>query len=168
MLIFTAKLPHRKLAVWVLAAAALCGCALLANRTDLHLLHGPQVATAALTRHTVKTEQDRLELLRQCGWEVSPTPLAVEELFLPEQFEADMQEYLDLQQQQGFDLSACAGKRVKRYTYAITNYPTGQTDVQVNLLVRKNTLVGGEVVCPRLDGFLHGLQRPADTQTPGG
>ncbi|MBO5727336.1 MAG: DUF4830 domain-containing protein [Oscillospiraceae bacterium] len=168
MLIFTAKLPRRTLAAWALAAAALCGCALLANTNALRLLHGPEVSAAALTRRTVKTEQDRLELLRECGWEVAPKPLAVEELQLPEQFEADMQEYLDLQRQQGFDLTDCAGKRVKRYTYAITNYPTAQTDVQVNLLVRKNTLVGGEVVCPRLDGFVHGLQRPADTQTPGG
>ena len=160
MLIFTAKLPRRKLAAWALAAAALCGCALLLNVNGLHLLHGPEVSTAALARRTLKTEQDRLDLLGAYGWEVDPAPLSVEELQLPQQFDADMEEYLSLQRQQGFDLTACAGKRVKRYTYAITNYPTGRTDVQVNLLVRKNTLVGGEVVCPQLDGFLHGLQRP--------
>lgn len=160
MLIFTAKLPRRKLAAWALAAAALCGCALLLNVNGLRPLHGQEVSAAVPARRTLKTEQDRLDLLAAYGWEVNPTPLAVEELQLPEQFDADMEEYLSLQRQQGFDLTACAGKRVKRYTYSITNYPTGHTDVQVNLLIRKNTLVGGEVVCPQLNGFLHGLQRP--------
>ncbi len=167
MLILTAKLPRRRLAAWALAAAALCGCALLLNTNALRLLHGPQVTAAALGRRSLKTEQDRLELLRACGWEVDPAPLSVEELQLPEQFDPDMEEYLTLQRQQGFDLADCAGKRVKRYTYAITNYPTGQRDVQVNLLVRRNTLVGGEVVCPRVDGFMHELQRLENTQTPG-
>ena len=53
-----------------------------------------------------------------------------------------------------------AGKRVKRYTYEILNYPTGEAEVQVNLLIRKNTVVGGEVLSPQLDGFLHGLSMP--------
>lgn len=167
MLILTAKLPRRRLAAWALAAAALCGCALLLNTNGLRLIHGPEVSAAALARRPLKTEQDRLELLRDYGWEVDPAPLSVEELQLPEYLDPDMEEYLALQREQGFDLADCAGKRVKRYTYAITNYPTGQTDVQVNLLVRRNTLVGGEVVCPRLDGFMHGLQRPENTQTPG-
>ena len=61
---------------------------------------------------------------------------------------------------QGFDLEKYAGKRVKRYTYEVFNYPTGESGVQVNLLVCKNTVVGGEVLSPQLDGFLHGLAMP--------
>jgi len=70
------------------------------------------------------------------------------------------QDYLALQSQQGFDLEKYAGKRVKRYTYEVLNYPTGETGVQANLLIRKNTVVGGEVLSPQLDGFLHGLAQP--------
>ena len=54
-----------------------------------------------------------------------------------------------------------AGKRLKRYTYEITNYPTGESGVQVNLLIYKNTVVGGEVLSAQLDGFLHGLTPPS-------
>ena len=47
------------------------------------------------------------------------------------------QEYLALQADQGFDLEKYAGKRVKRYTYEVLNYPTGESGVQVNLLLCK-------------------------------
>ena len=49
---------------------------------------------------------------------------------------------------------------MKRYTYEVLNYPTGEKGVQANLLIRKNTVVGGEVLSPQLDGFLHGLAMP--------
>ena len=49
---------------------------------------------------------------------------------------------------------------MKRYTYEITNYPTGRTGILANLLIYKNTVIGGEVRSPQLDGFLHGLAMP--------
>ena len=82
------------------------------------------------------------------------------ELLIPEEMDDSYQDYLALQSQQGFDLEKYAGKRVKRYTYEVLNYPTGETGVQANLLIRKNTVVGGEVLSPQLDGFLHGLAQP--------
>ena len=87
-------------------------------------------------------------------------PLAIQELLIPQEMDESYTEYLALQTSQGFDLNKYAGKRVKRYTYEVLNYPTGETGVQVNLLICKNTVVGGEVLSPRLDGFLHGLAMP--------
>ena len=87
-------------------------------------------------------------------------PIATQELLIPEEMDESYDDYLALQSQQGFDLQKYAGKRVKRYTYEILNYPTGEAEVQVNLLIRKNTVVGGEVLSPQLDGFLHGLSMP--------
>ncbi|MEG1879613.1 MAG: DUF4830 domain-containing protein, partial [Pseudoflavonifractor sp.] len=52
------------------------------------------------------------------------------------------------------------GKRVKRFAYAITNYPTGETDVQAGLLVYKNKVIGGEILSGQAGGFLHGLSMP--------
>ena len=66
-----------------------------------------------------------------------------------------------LQADQGFDLTAYCGKRVKRYAYEITNYPTGEQGVQAGLLIYKNTVIGGDVLSPSLDGFLHGLAMPS-------
>ena len=87
-------------------------------------------------------------------------PLSPQELLIPKEMDGSYHEYLALQAEQGFDLEKYAGKRVKRYTYEVLNYPTGEAGVQANLLICKNTVVGGEVLSPQLDGFLHGLAMP--------
>ena len=79
---------------------------------------------------------------------------------IPEEFDDRYTNYLALQSEQGFDLSKYQGKRVKRYTYEITNYPSGETGVQVSLLIYRNTVIGGEVFTTSLDGFMHGLAMP--------
>ena len=104
--------------------------------------------------------EDRVEYLEAYGWEVNSEPLATQELLIPEEMDESYDEYLALQSEQGFDLKQYAGKRVKRYTYEITNYPTGEQGVQANVLIYKNTVIGGEVLSPQMDGFLHGLARP--------
>ena len=108
----------------------------------------------------MKSNEDRVAYLQSYGWEVSAEPLATEELLIPKEMDASYDDYLALQSGQGFDLSKYAGKRVKRYTYEITNYPTGETGILANLLIYKNTVIGGEVLSPQLDGFLHGLAMP--------
>ena len=49
---------------------------------------------------------------------------------------------------------------MKRYTYEITNYPSGETGVLVSLLLFRSAVVGGEVYTTSLDGFMHGLAMP--------
>lgn len=158
MMIITAKIPRRKLAFGVAAAALMCCAALVLN-----LGGGPSQAAAASASPSprgVKTNQDRVSYLQGYGWELKEEPLATEELLIPKEMDASYDDYLTLQSDQGFNLSKYAGKRVKRYSYEITNYPTGETGVLANLLIYKNTVVGGEVLSPRLDGFLHGLAMP--------
>lgn len=156
MLIVTAKMPKRKLSLGVAAAALLCCCAIALN-------FGQAIgasASALPSPKGVKSNQDRVDYLSAYGWQVSDEPTATQELLIPEEMDDSYTEYLALQNSQGFDLQKYAGKRVKRYTYEIFNYPTGETGVQANLLICKNTVVGGEVLSPRLDGFLHGLAMP--------
>lgn len=160
MLIVTAKVPRRKLALWTLAAAALCCCALLANITTLRSAPGVETV-ASVSPKGIKTNEDRIAFLCEYGWQVKETPIATQELIVPEEFDDSYAEYLALQAGQGFDLEKYAGKRLKRYTYEITNYPSGETGVQVNLLIYRNTVVGGEVLSAKMDGFLHGLTPPA-------
>lgn len=158
MLIVTAKVPRRKLAFGVALAALLCCCALALNLSSgaVREVGG----SAAPDPKGVKSNQDRVDYLATYGWEVVQEPLATQELIIPEEMDESYDEYLALQGEQGFDLAKYAGKRVKRYTYEITNYPTGEVGVQVNLLIYKNTVIGGEVLSPQLDGFLHGLAMP--------
>ena len=158
MFIITAKVPRPHPAFGVAIAALLCCAALVLTLTP------PSAQTAAPSvlpdPKGIRTATDRVEYLAAYGWEVAEPPVSTQELLIPEIFDESYQQYLQLQQNQGFDLEACAGKRVHRYTYEILNYPTGETGVLVNLLICKKTVVGGEVLSPRLDGFLHGLNGP--------
>ena len=158
MLIVTAKMPRRKLTLGVAAAALLCCCAIALNFG--HALSREASAPASPNPKGVRSNQDRIDYLSAYGWQVSPEPVATQELLIPKEMDDSYTEYLALQTGQGFDLQKYAGKRVKRYTYEVLNYPTGEAGVQVNLLICKNTVVGGEVLSPQLDGFLHGLAMP--------
>ena len=158
MLIVTAKLPKRKLTLGVAAAALLCCCAIALNFGQT--ITRETSAAALPSPKGVRTNQDRIDYLSAYGWQVSEEPLATQELLIPEEMDDSYNEYLALQNGQGFDLQKYAGKRVKRYTYEVLNYPTGETGVQANLLICKNTVIGGEVLSPQLDGFLHGLAMP--------
>lgn len=158
MFIFTAKVKRGTITLGLLGVAVVCAAAVLA----IGLRPGRSAAvTASLpSPRGVRTAEDRAAYLEGCGWLVDPNPIAVEELLIPEEFDETYQEYLTLQSDQGFDLTKYRGKRVKRYAYAIKNYPTGETGVQAGLLIYKNTVIGGEVLSSRLNGFIHGLMPP--------
>ena len=161
MLIVTAKLPRRTLALGgILAALALCVGTLLPSFSAAVPAAGEPAALSAPSPKKIRSNEDRVEYLSAYGWEVSPEPITTQELLIPEEMDESYTEYLSLQSQQGFDLSKYAGKRLKRYTYEIYNYPSGETGVQANLLLYRNTVVGGEVLSPQLNGFMHGLAMP--------
>lgn len=161
MIIWTAKLHKGRLVAGGIAVAALiCGVAVL-----LGMFGRAATASATVSPKGIKTPEDRIAYLQSYGWQVKEEPLAVEELLVPEEFGSEYADYLALQESQGFDLTRCKGKKVKRYTYEITNYPTGETGVQVSLLLYKNTVVGADVLSPALDGFIHGLTMPSAVTT---
>lgn len=158
MFIVTARVTKQRLAAGAAALILLCGAALaVSGRSGGRSINAS--APAAVSQK-VRSNEDRIAYLEQLGWQVSAEPVVVEELLVPEELDESYDEYLQLQSAQGFDLTGLRGKRVKRYTYEITNYPTGETGVQISLLIYKSKVVGGEVLSPRLDGFLHGLEMP--------
>ena len=163
MLIVTAKLPRRKLAFGAAAAALLCCAALVLNLVPA----GYRAAAANIpSSRGIRTNTDRVAYLNGCGWQVTEEPLAVEEIRIPEEMDESYRRYLELQAAQGFDLERYAGRRIRRYTYEVTNYPTGESGVQANLMLYRTTVVGGEVLSPRMDGFVHGLiDRSSDAQS---
>lgn len=152
MLIMTIKLPERKKCILagVLALLLLVGV--------LGFAAHRRPASEALSQ-----EDQVLVLCLDClegfGWEVSPNPVSVEDCTLDTQLSQD---YLALQQEAGFDLSDDLGYVVTRYTFEILNYPTGETGVLADLLVRDGVIVGGDVRTSGLEGFLHSLNRPDD------
>lgn len=151
MFIWTAKLNKRRIVLALTAVLCLSAAAavLLGARGT--------VASAAVSPKGIKTEEDRVAYLQEWGWQVSPQAALVEELELPKEFGPEYEQYLALQSGQGFDLTRYGGKRVRRYTYGVLNYPTGETGVIAHLLVCKHTVIGGEVMG---GSFLHGLAVP--------
>ena len=156
MFIVTARLRKGPILAVAAAAAAVCGLLLFSSG----LAARETAATGGAAAPQVKTDEDRVAYLESYGWQVSPEPAAVEELLIPDVFDESYTQYLELQAAQGFDLTKYQGKRVKRYTYEVINYPTGEAGIQAGLLVYKNTVIGGDVLSPQLGGFIHGLAMP--------
>lgn len=159
MLIITARLRRSFVVLGVAGLVLLCG-ALAASGILFHT----DTATAAVVSESqkVKTNDDRISYLESFGWTVEPEAIAVEELRIPKSFDSSYDEYLAIQTEQGFDLTKFEGKKVKRYTYLVTNYPTGEENVQAALLVYKDAVIGGEVLSSQSGGFVHGLPMPAE------
>ena len=107
----------------------------------------------------IKSAEDRIEFLRQFGWEVEPAAVEEAEVTVPEEFDKVYQSYNELQKKQGFDLAKYAKKTVKRYTYRITNYSGYDGEVLVSILVHKNKVIGGDVCSADANGFIHGLDK---------
>lgn len=153
MFLYTIKLNRRRRIAMALAAALV-----VLGGMAFSLLATRQTAAAAVrSPKGIKTAEDRAAYLRSWGWEIPDSPAAVEELELPEKFGEEYSQYLALQAEQGFDLSKLAGKRVRRYSFDVLNYPTGEQGVTAHLLIYRNTVVGGEVSG---NSFLHGLAKP--------
>lgn len=109
---------------------------------------------------SAETDAQRKAFLAQCGWQTAEDPMEVREVIIPAEFNAVYTEYNALQQAQGFDLARYKGKRVKRWTYEITNYPD-QTDhlrVYADLLVYGGQVIGGNVGTREVNGFMHGFR----------
>ena len=156
MFILTARVRKGPILAVAAAAAVVCGVLLTAAG-----LGGRDTAVSGVVSPTgVKSNEDRIAYLESYGWQVSQEPSAVEELLIPESFDDSYTQYLELQSSQGFDLTEYCGKRVKRYTYEISNYPTGETGIQAGLLTHKNPVLGGDVPPPQRGGSIHGLPMP--------
>lgn len=162
MFIYTARIPKKKLVAG--GITFLCCCVVVI--TAIVLSAGGAAVSASAEVKGVRDNDDRVSFLNSLGWTVSEQPIATEELLVPDQFDESYADYLALQAEQGFDLTKYCGKRIKRYTYEITNYPTGETGIQASLLVYKNTIIGGEILSPATGGLLHGLTMPQTTPAP--
>ena len=105
----------------------------------------------------IKTNEDRRDFLGQFGWEVSAEAVESEQVTIPNDFDKVFAGYNEIQKSQGLDLSKYKGKTMMRYTYDVTNYPDYEGKVQVNILVYRNKVVGGDVCSADVNGFIHGF-----------
>ncbi|MEG0570914.1 MAG: DUF4830 domain-containing protein [Oscillospiraceae bacterium] len=109
---------------------------------------------------TVKNNEERITFLKTFGWEVSSEPTAIREVAIPQEFDDVYNKYNDIQMAQGYNLQEFKGKRVKRWTYSVTNYPNKSDNINANILVYNNVVVGGDICTVALEGFMHGFALP--------
>ena len=114
---------------------------------------------ASYNYEKIKNNEDRINFLKQFGWEVEAQPLKEQQVTIPKEFDKVFAAYNEIQRKQGLDLSSFKKKSVMRYTYVVTNYPDYDGEVYVNLLVYRNTVIGGDVCSADVNGFVHGFER---------
>lgn len=105
-----------------------------------------------------ETGEERMAFLTSFGWEVDAQASEQREVMIPAEFDDVYQAYNAMQQAQGFDLAPYAGEVVTQYKYHITNYP-GEPEVYATLLVYGRLIIGGDLACAQVDGFMHGFAK---------
>ncbi len=100
--------------------------------------------------------------LESLGWEMGGS-FWEEMVVLPKETDKVWMPYIEMQKEAGFDLLPYCGQKVLRLSCPISNYPD-VSGVQATLYYDGNTLIGGDIYSPALDGFMHALSpRESDT-----
>ena len=102
----------------------------------------------------VKNENDSIEFLKQFGWDVNSTPVDVCEVTIPKNFDKVMQQYNEIQKQQGLDLTKYQKKTATRYTFKVTNYKGYEGTVYANVIIYRNKVIAGDICSSDSKGFL--------------
>lgn len=144
MLIWTTRFSRKKAVLSVLAF----GLVLM-----LLILLTARLKTGPEPLPQLADNPQRVAYLHSLGWEVAEEPLETLQFLLPNPLTEPYLSYNDLQLEQGFDLTPCAGEQLTRYTYQVTNYPDRPTGVQANLYLWEETPVAGDLCCAGADGF---------------
>ena len=109
-----------------------------------------------------------LMLLTACTARPSQTPVtakddAARRAWLEQQgWPTGQEDYLALQQEAGLPLADYDGQTVTRCTYTVTNYPGRTGDVQVNLYLCGDVIIGGDIMALGENGFQASLLYPAE------
>lgn len=104
------------------------------------------------------TEVLRQDFIKDLGWSVDSEYDESSVIKIPTEFGDVYEQYNELQKQQGFNLEKYKGKTAEIYSYKIKNYPGDRQNVYINLLVFEGKLIGGDVSCNELDGFMQGIK----------
>ena len=165
MITISLRMDKKRLAALVLALA-LAGAGAVCAKQMLwqNVLPAESTVSARKVNTAAANEQQRRDFMAAYGWEVEEEPLEIQEVLIPSEFDETYEKYNYIQKQQGFDLEACCGKQVTRYTYAVSNYPGRPDGVQLNLYVCEEFPVAGDVVCTGADGFRDTLAFPAGAE----
>lgn len=92
----------------------------------------------------VETAEDAARFLEQFGLKAEKTFFSDKTVTLPAQYEGVFAEYAGLQRKQGFDLSAFAGKKLRKITLEMSS-GQGLDGWLATLFIYRKTVVGGDI-----------------------
>ena len=149
MKVITWKLHRGRIAAVLLLTAALTvltvGMFLLPERLDARKAAGRPDAAG--------DEAQRQAFFASYGWKVADRPVTVRETEVPARLNADQ---LRRQKEAGLKTADYAGQRVKAYTYAVLNHPTGRGDITATVWVKDGLAAAGFLELEQ-DRLIHGL-----------
>ena len=159
MMVMTAKVDLKKIAL-ILGGIVVLILLLLT-------LFGGSESSAPTAATPVSGNDARVKFLTDFGWDVASSPVESGQVRIPEQASPVYDRYNALQKEQGYDLTAYAGKNVMRYVYKVNNYPGATEPVYATLLVYKNQVIGGDITDTAAKGKIRGFRMPESATEPG-
>jgi len=93
--------------------------------------------------------------LKDRGWQTAES-FSEAVIHLPETADATWKAYFSLQTENGFPMEAYVGRKIRHLSFRIENHPWGE-GVYANLYWCDGKIIGGDIMSPALDGFMHGL-----------
>ena len=118
-----------------------------------HLTQSESVAAVI----SASTDEERRNYLATFGWETAEE-VEEKELTIPQSWNQVYSDYNEVQINQGFDLTEYKGKKVKLYTYTISNYEDSAEGIVADMLVYNGVLIGGDLCNTSAEnGFLVGF-----------
>lgn len=147
-MVFSVKANKGKIiSVILIIAVVVCGVMFLPNKT----------VEETTEIYYAETNEQRIEFLESFGWDLSGDAIDTREVTIPSEFSDVYTNYNIMQQAQGFDLLPYSGVVCTQYIYQITNYPNQESQINATLLVYEGQIIGGDVYCSDVDGFMHGF-----------
>lgn len=116
----------------------------------------PKLTTTPV-KHYGETAVQRREFLNAFGYVISEEPIDVRTVTIPKEFNDVYTKYNIMQKAQNFDLKPFKGKECQQFIYLISNYPNTSKEIHATLLVYQGVIIGGDVSCAEVDGFMHGF-----------
>ena len=125
------------------------------------------IITIAFAVFASGPDEINIEFLKSYGWQVGEHYIECRDVIIPKPFDLVYENYNALQAEAGLDLTEYMGRRAKRYTYIVENYPedTGEP-VRADVICVNGKPVAGDIMTVSAGGFMKSLgQRstePAD------
>lgn len=148
-MVVSLKANKKRVTAFLVLAAVVVGACIFLRMDSRQEPQEPQEVVG-------ETNEERVAFLESFGWQVEAQAAETREVMIPAEFNDVYTAYNAMQQAQGFDLLPYAGQVCTQYKYKIINYPD-KTEVYATLLVYGRIVIGGDVACAEVDGFMHGF-----------